>query len=93
MIDAGGHSSADRAPDADILVDLGRGGAAQHVPAILVEAEMNPAIDARVVDIVGDLLELPVVPGDATPAVTLSCRRDNPRGGRPHRARRPRRRR
>lgn len=47
-----------------VLVDLSRHGATQGVAALLVEPVVDPAIDPCVTDIVGDLLELRVVPRD-----------------------------
>ena len=48
-----------------VLVDIPADLPALASACILVEAEMNPAIDARVRDIVGDLLEFCVVQNHA----------------------------
>src|SRR6185295_12199488 len=44
-----------------VFVDVGADTAAQFGAALLVEAEVDPAEDARVADVVGDLVEPGVV--------------------------------
>ena len=44
-----------------VLDDLGRDRASQNVARVLVVAPMDAAVDACVIDIVGDLFELRVV--------------------------------